>query len=248
MKKIIIITSIFLMMVTGAVAATTNKQITDLYKTDENLCKNLVVKVSGINISSKNYYIMDCGEGTKANTWYCNCETDDDFEISFVNSKYDYNSYIIDIISGSFSVRRIVSKNILSFEDSPSYTPSEIKSYDSAISNMDRKIETVSKKVDSYQLTINKFSSTEKKINDIETKTNALETNAKSISDLKPIEYDDTQVYNSIDSISQRLSNLEGKEDKVGFSKISGFFLTLGFLSFVLWIYPKTRPPKKNEP
>lgn len=105
-----IIYFIMVILLLSCVAAESMKT-TELYETPANWCARLVITVSSTSTaSSENYYIEDCAESAK-NVWYCNCLSDEIFEVNFINRKSDVTPYIIDITSGDNTVRRVVSAN-----------------------------------------------------------------------------------------------------------------------------------------
>lgn len=207
---------LFLLLST-AVFAETKVQYTDLYEVPEEWCRDLYITVAGVDISSNDYYLLNCGESGTANQWYCNCDTDEDFDLVFVNKFNDYKSYVIDIISGGNKVKRAISKNKL-FENT-SLIIDPIRQEESL--NLGNKLIDIENKLNSINPTLAS----------LQTQITNIDTSPKTETII--VEYNDTEVKNA-------LLFMANKKDRTG----SGLSLVL-VLMFGFYIYYNERRFRK---
>ena len=208
-----IITLLTLLVLVSLVTAESNIKSTNLFETPEEWCHNLNIDVTGINVSSNNYDLIDCGEYA-ANRWVCNCDQDRDFQVTFVNSKYDTNTYIVDIKTGTTTqVKRVVSKNSLYFENKDPIinTGTGNNSYSYRLLTLEKSVAAVTYKVDNTP----KISTTliKKDIKNLQTKVSDLETAPRENDIPEVIEnnYDDSELKAKFAIIENRINSLNQK-------------------------------------
>lgn len=209
-NRLLIMTILSTLIIDSAMAATTSLKTTDLYEAPETWCKSLYIVVSGNNINSTNYYLENCAESSTKNTWYCNCETDEEFEVTFVNRKDDTSSYIIDIKADGNNVRRVVSANaFLSSSTNSSTSAATVtattvskKDYEAKIADLESKISSLETRLNSKITSLEGSSNT--KIADAETRINnkilQIEAPAPQVNNIEN-NYDDTAIQAQINKV-----------------------------------------------
>jgi len=224
MKKTIILISIitlgmmFAFFDTPSVAAAADLKYTVLYEADEDWCSGLHIIVSGNKISSKDYELIECAESSTVNTWYCNCEQDDDFEVVFVNYKTDPKTYIVDIKSGSNNVRRVIARNKFNGTTTQSVSKPEINTYDTVFLNIDKRIQDNKKRLESLE--------------------KAPKSTTQNITNV--IEYDATDINIKMVDLENKINILSNRPDRTGFSSFLGWCSFLAMIGIIIFIWRNT--------
>lgn len=226
MNKILVISFVVFVLsslMVNAVMSSNGLDYRKLYEADESWCDSLYIQVTGINITSDEYMLQDCGESDTINRWYCNCEQDEEFEVIFVNGADDSKTYVVDIYATGEHIKRVVSKNNLDSIASYVSPKPDLDKFEFDTAVLDDRISVFDRSLDSVKRDIIDLKK--------ERKTEVFTTINNTILETSFVEnsYNDT-------NLIIRIKVLEDKNSKTK-SILLLFGIIIMVLTFLIWFF-----------